>query len=307
MARKAFFLRSQDNNCDLESLKNRCRKRQFETEEYDQPADHETLKTLLPSTPAVLFAPAAEQDCWGVKLAQDALDRNLPRVIVLYASTMPSREFLCLAFKEGVDDIINLDADSETIDAKLKRAGRLLQARLDLVDAGLQGTQKVKSLQLRCRQLEQENAKWKERLLALSSTATRMATGQLRLTDTVPSVLVVATSSSQASSAANVCSALGFDTHVVHTGKDGLEQAAKSPPHVIITDGTLPDMNATEFAPAVRRALGRKPVVIVAWSSTPEAEDALLASDSGIDDFVPKSANSESEELLAAAVLGGLR
>jgi PleD family two-component response regulator len=307
MVKKALFLRDEGNTCILEPLIKRCRQEQFEVEECNQPPDHETLKSLLPSTPAVLFVPAIEEDCWGVKLAQDALNDKMPRVIVLYAPSMPSREFLCLAFKEGVDDIISLDADIETLNSKLKRADHILQARLDSVDAGGQGQRKMKSLQLRCEQLECKNAKWEERLLALSSTATRMATGQLHIAGSAPSVLIVASSNSQASSAAELCRRLGFKTHLAHTGKDGLEQISENPPRVILADGTLPDMNATAFAPAAGKALGNKPVIIVGWSSSPESEDTLLAPDSGIDDFVLKSTTSEGTGLLAAALLGGLR
>ena len=134
-----------------------------------------------------------------------------------------------------------------------------------------------------------------------------MATGQLHIAGSAPSVLIVASSNSQASSAAELCRRLGFKTHLAHTGKDGLEQISENPPRVILTDGTLPDMNATAFAPAARKALGNKPVVIVAWSSSPEAEEILLAPDAGIDDFVLKSTTSEGTGLLAAALLGGLR
>jgi PleD family two-component response regulator len=307
MVKKALFLRDEGNTCILEPLIKRCRQEQFEVEECNQPPDHETLKSLLPSTPAVLFVPAVEEDCLGVKLAQDALNEKLSRVIVLYAPSMPSREFLCLAFREGVDDIISLDADNETLNSKIKRADHILQVRLDTVDAGGQWQQKMKSLHLHCEQLECKNAKWEERLLALSSTATRMATGQLHIAGSAPSVLIVASSNSQASSAAELCRRLGFKTHLAHTGKDGLEQISENPPQVILTDGTLPDMNAKAFAPAARKALGNKPVVIVAWSSSPEAEEILLAPDAGIDDFVLKSTTSEGTGLLAAALLGGLR
>jgi CheY-like chemotaxis protein len=134
-----------------------------------------------------------------------------------------------------------------------------------------------------------------------------MATGQLQLAESGHSVLIVASSNSQASSAAELCRRLGFKTHLAHTGKDGLEQISENPPQVILTDGTLPDMNAKAFAPAARKALGNKPVVIVAWSSSPEAEEILLAPDAGIDDFVLKSTTSEGTGLLAAALLGGLR
>ena len=307
MVKKALFLRTEDDFCNLEPLIECCRQEQFEVEDCGQTPDYELLKSLLPSTPTVLFVPAIEEDCQGVKLAQDALSEKLPRVIVLYAPSMPSREFLCLAFREGVDDIVTLDADAETLNSKLKRADHVLQVRLDLAETGGQLQQKIKSLQLRCEQLERKNAKWEERLLALSSTATRMATGQLRLAEDAPSLLIVATSNSQASSAVKLSRRLGFDPRVAHTGKDGLEQIDKCPPRVILTDGTLADMNAAAFAPAARKALGNEPVVIVAWSSSPETEGTLLAPDTGIDDFVLKSTTGEGTGLLAAALLGGLR
>jgi len=53
--------------------------------------------------------------------------------------------------------------------------------------------------------------------------------------------------------------------------------------------------------------VGGKPVFVVAWSSSPEAEDTLLALDIGIDDFVLKSTTTEGTGPLAAALLGGLR
>lgn len=307
MVKKALFLRTEDDFCNLEPLIERCRQEQFEVEDCGQIPDDELLKSLLPSTPTVLFLPAIEEDCLGVKLAQDALSEKQPCVIVLYAPSLPSREFLCLAFREGVDDIITLDADAEALNSKLKHADRILQARLDSAETGGQLQQKIKSLQLRCEQLEQKNAKWEERLLALSSTTTRMATGQLQLAENAPSLLIVATSNSQASSAVELSHRLGFIARVAHTGKDGLEQIDKCPPRVILTDGILADMNAADFAPAARKALGNKPVVIVAWSSSPEAEGTLLAPDTGIDDFVLKSTTGEGTGLLAAALLGGLR
>ena len=307
MIKKALFLRVEENNCDLNRLMDRCRQEQFEVEERVQPADHDALKKLLPSVPIVLFVPAVEEDCLGVKLAQNALNEKLPLVIVLYASSMPSREFLCLAFREGVDDIIILDADDETVNSKIMRADHMLQTRLNLADVGGQVQEKIKSLQLQCEKLERKNAKWEERLLALSSTATRMATGKLHLSESVPSVLIVAASNSQASSAVDLCRLLGFDTHVSNTGKDALEYIGKKKPQVILTDGTLSDMNAKAFAHAARKALGNNPVVIIAWSSSPEAEDTLLAPDTGIDDFVEKSTSREGTGLLAAALLGGLR
>lgn len=70
MVKKALFLRDEDNTCELEPLIKRCRQEQFEVEECNQPQDHETLKSLLPSTPAVLFVPAIEENSFALRLGK---------------------------------------------------------------------------------------------------------------------------------------------------------------------------------------------------------------------------------------------
>ena len=308
MVKKALFFKAGNKGVrKLKSLMQCCRDEQFEIEDLGQAPDHEAIKAMLPKTPVVLFVPAIEEDCLGVKLAQDAIEGKLPRVIILYANSVPSREYLCLAFREGVDDIIALDADKETLTAKVARAARILQARSDTAETGGHLHQKNKSLQLHCEQLQRQNAQWQERLLALSSTATRLITGQLRVAENAPSLLIVATSNSQASSVAELARKLGFDPQITHSGKDALEQIEKQLPQTILTDGTLPDMDAKTFAPAARKALGGKAVIIIAFSSSPEAEEVLLAPDTGIDDFVLKSTTSEGTGLLDAALLSSLR
>lgn len=308
MVKKAIFFKA-DKKADskLKSLIQCCRDEHFEIEDRGQVPDHEAIKAMLPETPVVIFVPAIEEDCLGIKLAQDALEKNLPRVIVLYSSSMPSREYLCLAFREGVDEIITLDSDKENLLAQVSRVGRLLHARADSTADDSQLHKKVKSLQLLCEHLEGENAKWQERLIALSSTTTRMATGQLRLAEDSPSLLIVASSSSQAEHTLELARQLGFIPDVAGSGKEALLQIEKQPPQIILTDCTLPDMDAKTFAHDARKAMGTKPVIIISYSSDPEVEESLLAPDVEIDDFVLKSSTSEGNNLLAAALLGGLR
>ncbi len=308
MVKKAMFFRADNNgSASIEPLMECCRNEQFEIEDRGQAPDHETIRAMLPETPVLLFVPAIEQDCLGVKLAQDAIEERLPRVIVLHTSSMPSREYLCLAFREGVDDIIALDSDPETLAVKIKRADRMLQAKLSSADTGSQLIRENEALHSRCEQLELRDARWRERLLALSLTATKMATGDLRLAENGACLLIVAASNSQAASAEELAQRLGFDPKIVHNGEEALKRIKKCPPQVILTDGTLTDMDARAFAPAARKVLGNKPVIIIAWSSSPESEEDFLAPDAGMDDFVLKSTSSEGTGLLAAALLGGFR
>ncbi|MBN2562895.1 MAG: hypothetical protein JXQ75_18385 [Phycisphaerae bacterium] len=308
MNKTAMFLRdANDGSPDLDTLIDVCRREAFEVVVHAVAPDRDLPKSLLPSTPAVVFLPALEEDCLGVKLAQIARGNGNPRLVVLYAPSLPSSEYLCLAFREGVDDVISLDTCADALGFHVKRAERLLRSRWNASDSGGGLRQKIESLEHTCKDLARRNAKWEERLLSLASTAGRLAGGELRLGKNPPLLMIAASSHSQSASAAELATRLGFDPHIVHTGKEALQRVANQPPRIILTDGTLPDMDATTLARSARQVLGNKPVIIIAWSSSAESEEDLLAPGGGIDDFVLKSATSKGGGFLAAALLGGLR
>ncbi len=306
MTNKAIFFKIKKTGCNLKPLMESCQTEQFEVEDRGQVPDHKEIKAMLPDTPCVIFVPAIEEDCIGIKLAQDALEEKLPRIIVLYAPSMPSKEYLCLAFREGVDEIIAMDDDAERPAVKVTRVGRMLRAKMGSAETGGQLKRKVAAMQGLCEQLECKNARWQQRLLALSSTSVRLATGRLQFAESAPSLFIAATSQTQANIAAELANQLGFTTQIACTGKDALDRIKEFSPQVILTDGTLPDMDAKTFALAARKTLGSKPAIIIAWSSNPEAEETLLDTDTGIDDFVLKSTTNEGTEMLAAALLSGV-
>ena len=306
MTNKAIFFKIKKAGCNLKPLMESCRNEQFEVEDRGQVPDHKEIKAMLPDTPCVIFVPAIEEDCIGIKLAQDALEEKLPRIIVLYAPTMPSKEYLCLAFREGVDEIIAMDDGAERLAVKVTRAGRMLRGKMSSAETGGRLQWEVRAMQVLCEQLECKNARWRERLLALSSTSVRLATGRLQFAESAPSLFITAASQIQANSVAELARQLGFTTQIAHTGKEALDKIKEFSPQVILTDGTLPDMDAKTFAIAARKTLGSKPAIIIAWSSNPETEEILLDTDTGIDDFVLKSTTNEGTEMLAAALLGGV-
>ena len=306
MTNKAIFFKIKKTGCNLKPLMESCRNEQFEVEDRGPVPDHKEIKTMLPDTPCVIFVPAIEEDCIGIKLAQDAIEEKLTRIIVLYAPSMPSKEYLCLAFREGVDEIIAMDDGAERLAVKVTRVGRMLRIKMGSTEIGGQLQRKVTAMQVLCEQLECKNARWQERLLALSSTSVRLATGRLQFAESGPSLFIAAASRTQANSAAELAGQLGFTTQIAHTGKEALEQIKAFSPQVILTDGTLPDMDVKSFALAARKALGSNPAIIIAWSSNPEAEESLLDTEAGIDDFVLKSTSNEGTGMLAAALLGGV-
>lgn len=271
------------------------------------PDTPEALAESIDADANIIFLPALEEDCLGVKYAQAArLDNPLP-AIVLYADKLPASEFLCLAFREGADDVLATQAGDEAVQNAVVRARRLVKSRLEDSGSGSGGLRESNDLQQKCSWLERQNARLEERLLALASAASRLASGELRLAESAPYLIICAASKPQSASAAEVGEHLGFDVHIAMSGSEALEEMKKRSPQVILSDGTLPDMNVTELAAAARKAIGNKPVIIIAWSSNPELEDRLLKPESGIDDFVQKSATTTGTGLLAAAFLGALR
>lgn len=306
MTNKAIFFKIKKTGCNLKPLMESCRNEQFEVEDRGPVPDHKDIKAMLPDTPCVIFVPAIEEDCIGIKLAQDAIEEKLPRIIVLYAPSMPSKEYLCLAFREGVDEIIAMDDGPERLAVKVTRVGKMLHAKMNSAETGGRLQRKVAEMRTLCKQLECENARWQERLLALSATSVKLATGRLQFAECAPTLFIAATSQTQASSAAELAGQIGFTTKIAHTGKEALERIAEFAPQVILTDGTLPDMDVKSFARAARKALGNKPAIIIAWSSNSKAEETLLDTDAGIDDFVLKSTTNEGTGMLAAALLGGV-
>lgn len=269
--------------------------------------DHEALRGELGTGELFLLLPAVRDDCFGVKMAQEALRDRRSHVIVLYADEMPDSEYLCLAFREGADDIIATSAGREAVMVQLNRAEKLLRSRREEAHALGALDRTCRDLLDRCEKLERANARLEERLLALASAGTRLATGELRLAELNPRALIVASSRSQTASAAESARKLGFEPHQARTGKEALELVTKIKPRVILTGGVLNDMDAGDFARAARRALGENPVIIIAWSGSEELEDEILRPDSGIDDFVPKRGDGQANELLAASLLGSLR
>ncbi len=286
-----------------------CRENNFTIECTEPVTEHDKLPALLGDTPTILLIPAQPQDCMGVKCIQEAVAAEQGHVILPWSAQLPANDYLCLTFREGADDFITVSAGTDAIKTQLLRAQKLLRHRTESRVAAGQLETTLHSLQQQNELLERKLARHEERLLALASASTRLATGELRLNETSPAALVVTSSQSQNDSACEFAVRLGFTAQKAQNAKEALELLKNSnpKPRVILTSGTLEDMDAREFAKQARKTLKSRPVIIIAWSSNPEQEDMILAPDSGIDDFVPKKANNESNERLAASLLGSLR
>lgn len=306
MSAKALIFAS-GNGSALRELSESCARAGLDVEKRPDTPSEDALRAALPDGPLALFLPALEEDFQGVKLAQVAQATRAPRVVALYAAASPSAEYLRLALNEGVDAVITLDSRPESMAANVQRMARRLRERQTLCGEDSQVHRELETLTRRCESLEHAAARWRERILALSATSIRLATGELRIAEEGPSLLIAASSVAQAASAKEIAERLGFRSRLCSSAAQALEALAAEPPNVILTDGALPDMDARAFAQSARRVMAGQPVVVIVWSSNRDAEDALMAPESGLDDFVPKGATAEGRALLAAALLGGLR
>lgn len=291
----------------LDILTRICKENDFTVESPPPIDDHDKIPGLLGSEPALILIPAKPEDCMGVKCIQEAVSAQQGHVILPWSKDLPPNEYLCLSFREGADDFLTVSAGEDALKTQILRARKRLMQRRESIAAAAQLEAALESLQQQNENLERKLARHEERLLALASAGTRLATGELRLSECNPTALIVTSSQSQNDSAAEFAARLGFSSQKVKNGKEALEMLQAARPRVILTSGTLEDMDACDFARQARKTLKNQPVIIIAWSSSPEQEDRILAPDSGIDDFVPKRSDNESNERLAASLLGALR
>jgi PleD family two-component response regulator len=295
-----FFGDANGSGQALQRLQQRCRREQFQVDQHEVMTEGASLLSVLPATPCVVFLPALKEDLLGVKLLQALRDDKARRVVCLYSDALPQPEYMALAFREGADDIIALDADEKMLDVQVARALRLVTHRMHASTRDRPVETQPSAPDCMCE-------KWKERLLALASTAGRIASGELWLSKETPELLIVTSSTQQGKAAAELAGRLGFAPSTASTAAQALTQAQAQPPRVVLADGTLPDSDVVSFAGRLRSCIGDKPVVIIAWSSSPQLERKVLVPGSGVDDFVGKGTTGQGRQLLIGALLGALR
>ena len=269
--------------------------------------DADALMRAGSPAPGLIILPAGEEDCLGVKQAQQIRLASPFHVVALVDRALPSPAYLCLAFREGVDDVIALSGEKESLRSRIARLVKRLECNSrQAADAERRRGEQEALHRLRA-QCEARIARWKERMLFLAATASRIASGELQMDNLSPLLVVAVSSASQAGSAADLARKMGFMVEVAHDGASALAAMARNAPAVLLSDGTLPDMDAVELAGRTRQTLAARPVVIIAWSSNADLEETLMAPGTGIDDFVLKSAAREGMGMLAAALLGAIR
>lgn len=284
-----------------------CQQHGLDVKAQDQVPEDLDVAPLLQAEPAILLIPALDRDSWGVRLAQGAMSLNTPTAIALYRQQRPGQDFLSLALRAGIDEVITLESSMDLLNLQIRSLCRSLGQRIKALGRHRELREDIDALTLRCDRLQRENARNQKRLVALAQTASRLAAAELEPGKSHPRLLIVASSRYQAAKAEGRARQLGFYVYTVPNAESALTSLTQNPPRIILCDCTLPDMDVTGFAQAARTALGETPVFIIAWANDPDMEDSLLSTNGDIDDVVLKSANSEHSPLLTSALLGGLR
>ena len=129
-----FFSAKEIEPAALKPIIDCCKSEGYEIKDCGEIKDSDSFLKSLPSRQCIVFLPAIEEDCEGIKLAQNALVKLPMHVIIMYAPSLPSKEYLCFAFREAADDMIVLGSEKEVIDMQIKRAERLLDVKSRTLD-----------------------------------------------------------------------------------------------------------------------------------------------------------------------------
>lgn len=94
----------------------------------------------------------------------------------------------------------------------------------------------------------------------------------------------------------NMLKPIGFEVIEAENGQEAIEKVTQEPPHLIITDLTMPVMNGFEMTQRLRASEAFKNLTIIASSASVFSFTRQESWDAGCNDFIPKPV--QSEELL---------
>lgn len=80
----------------------------------------------------------------------------------------------------------------------------------------------------------------------------------------------------------------GFAVRTASNGEEGLEKALKDPPHLILLDVMMPDMDGIETCDAIRKEPSLKDVLVAFMTARSEDYSQVAGFDAGADDYITK-------------------
>jgi DNA-binding response OmpR family regulator len=93
----------------------------------------------------------------------------------------------------------------------------------------------------------------------------------------------------------------GYRTTIAHNGELGLQSARKDPPHAVILDLTMPELNGYQTCRELKKLRPDLPIIVFSGKSDPA--DRFWALECGADEYVTKPSDPAAIVLLLAQVL----
>jgi twitching motility two-component system response regulator PilH len=115
----------------------------------------------------------------------------------------------------------------------------------------------------------------------------------------MPTILIVDDLPSQAQLMANVVQSLGHQAIIVNDGKDALNAAKTTHPHLILMDVVMPGMNGFEACRKIKRDKDTANIPVVIVSTKDQETDKFWATKQGANGYVTKPF---SPDALAATI-----
>jgi len=106
-------------------------------------------------------------------------------------------------------------------------------------------------------------------------------------------ILIVEDSPTQAGKTKFILENKGYEVTIALSGEDGLEQAAKIRPDLIVLDVHLPNLSGFEVCKTLKSNLALRSIPIIMFSSENKLRNMVSAYEMGADYYVVKSEEGE--------------
>jgi len=247
------------------------------------PHDHEGIIQLFQDKPAgAVFLPTMWEDLFCVKIINEFEALSAPFACVIVGPA-PEPFQLIAAFNNGLSGYLQTPLDPDLLQRTLARVHTTIKKReeqaalaryLKEYEAGHLTTNVYQHLT--------------RREHALGSAFLHLARHEGPLAGGATRALIVSSSVSQQRALATALRTLHFAVDTASTMAEGLQMIPAKDYNLVISDGTLPDADATDFSKQLQKlGLAKLPRFVV-WSSSPEKTPALLKPENHIDDVILK-------------------
>lgn len=246
------------------------------------PADHNALSSIFTDLEGgVVLLPGTWKDLFSVKTVQEISSLASPFEVVIVDGE-PEVANLIVAFNEGLSAYLQTPVTEEKLRQILSRTKSrfdnkstqfLKEQQTFDSNAGSTPTNHSRSMAVRNQYLGKA-------FLDIMKRTGPLFDGQF-------AVLLVTSSSAQQNQLDSLLKTMGISAVKTSSIEEAVQSSETREFDLVISDGILPDGNATALADQLRKTSKRMPHIIV-WSSSPENAGALLGPETHIDEVILK-------------------